>query len=405
MAINRRGCLLSLSLPTLNSMHPLRTIFPKLPFLLSHSSSHSSSTMVRTLLVISLELLIISLLFGQSPVSALMDGSPPRPPPPAFFAFGDSILDTGNNNNITSLMKCNFLPYGRDFKGGNKPTGRFCNGKVPSDFLAELTGVKEYLPPYMDPNLKMEDLLTGVSFASGGTGYDPLTSKIASVISLPDQLNLFKNYTRRIAAAVGRKQAADIVRWSIYIVMAGSNDIANNYYTLPFRKATHDVDSYTDLLVDNATSFYQGLYYVGARRIGVFSAPPIGCVPGERTLDGGPLRECSDKQNAMALLFNRKLSDEIDALNRQLRGSRIMYINVYSPIYEVIKNYADYGFKVVNKGCCGTGNIELSALCTLSEPINCRNASSHVFWDSFHPTERAYEIISKGIMSNYISKL
>ncbi|KAK4774067.1 hypothetical protein SAY87_029086 [Trapa incisa] len=383
-------------------MHALRTAFPKLPLLQSPSSS-CPSTMTRTLLAISLELLIISLLFGQSPVSAILDGSLARSPPPAIFAFGDSILDTGNNNNITTVMRCNFLPYGRDFMGGNKPTGRFCNGKVPSDFLAELTGVKEYLPPYLDPNLKTKDLLTGVSFASGGTGYDPLTSNIASVISLSEQLNLFKDYMRKIEAAVGRMQAKTIVRESIYIVMAVSNDISNNYYFLPIRRVTHNVNSYTDLLINNATNFYKGLYQLGARRIGVFSALPIGCVPNGRTLDGGRQRECSDKQNAMALLFNRKLSNKIDALNKQLHGSRIMYINAYSPAYDIIKNYSNYGFKDANKGCCGTGKIEVSALCNpLSQALTCKNVTSHVFWDSFHPSERTYEILSKEIMGKYI---
>jgi hypothetical protein len=53
---------------------------------------------------------------------------------PAVLMFGDSIVDTGNNNNIKSIVKCNFPPYGREFKGGIS-TGRFSNGKVPSDFL------------------------------------------------------------------------------------------------------------------------------------------------------------------------------------------------------------------------------------------------------------------------------
>ncbi|RDX87124.1 GDSL esterase/lipase EXL2, partial [Mucuna pruriens] len=54
---------------------------------------------------------------------------------PAVLVFGDSIMDTGNNNNnMQTLAKCNFPPYGRDFQGG-VPTGRFGNGKVPSDFV------------------------------------------------------------------------------------------------------------------------------------------------------------------------------------------------------------------------------------------------------------------------------
>lgn len=53
---------------------------------------------------------------------------------PGVFMFGDSIVDTGNNNNLTTLVKSNFPPYGRDFMGG-LPTGRFGNGKVPSDLI------------------------------------------------------------------------------------------------------------------------------------------------------------------------------------------------------------------------------------------------------------------------------
>ncbi|KAH0973127.1 hypothetical protein GBA52_025283 [Prunus armeniaca] len=49
-----------------------------------------------------------------------------------------------------------------------KPTGRFSNGRVPSDLIAESVGVKNILPAYLDPSLK-------------------------SVLSLSDQLDLFKN--------------------------------------------------------------------------------------------------------------------------------------------------------------------------------------------------------------------
>lgn len=59
---------------------------------------------------------------------------PPNVEVPAVIAFGDSIVDPGNNNKIKTLVKCNFPPYGKDFEGGN-PTGRFCNGKIPSDLL------------------------------------------------------------------------------------------------------------------------------------------------------------------------------------------------------------------------------------------------------------------------------
>lgn len=42
--------------------------------------------------------------------------------------FGDSLMDTGNNNNMQIPAKYNFPPCGKDFQGGI-PTGRFNNGK------------------------------------------------------------------------------------------------------------------------------------------------------------------------------------------------------------------------------------------------------------------------------------
>lgn len=59
---------------------------------------------------------------------------PPNITFPAVIAFGDSIVDPGNNNMVKTLVKCDFPPYGKDFEGGI-PTGRFCNGKIPSDLL------------------------------------------------------------------------------------------------------------------------------------------------------------------------------------------------------------------------------------------------------------------------------
>lgn len=46
-------------------------------------------------------------------------------------------------------------------------------------FAVEELGIKPVLPPYLDPSLKDEDLLTGVNFASGAAGYDPLTSQLS----------------------------------------------------------------------------------------------------------------------------------------------------------------------------------------------------------------------------------
>lgn len=96
---------------------------------------------------------------------------------PAIIVFGDSTVDTGNNNRIATMLKSNFEPYGRDFMGG-KPTGRFCNGRLATDFISEAFGLGTTIPAYLDPAYTIRDFAIGVCFASAGTGMDNATSDV-----------------------------------------------------------------------------------------------------------------------------------------------------------------------------------------------------------------------------------
>ncbi|KAM1062566.1 hypothetical protein ACFX13_027532 [Malus domestica] len=279
---------------------------------------------------------------------------------PAVIVFGDSIVDPGNNNNIGTIVKCNFSPYGRDFVG-KRPTGRFSNGRVPSDLVVESVGVKKILPTYLDSNLKIQDLLTGVSFAS-------------------DQLDLFKKYISKINAAVGKERTATIVSKSIYIVCTRSNDIANTYLSTPLRRPHYDIPAYTDLMVKSASSFFQ------------------------RTLSGGIDKGCSETANQAASLFNSKLSAQIDAFNKRLPETRLVYLDIYNTLLSLIQNPTQYGFEVINRGCCGTGNFEVSILCTRYSPGTCNDSSKYIFWDSYHPSEKGYEVITSLVFDSQVHK-
>ncbi|KAH9617266.1 hypothetical protein KSS87_006892 [Heliosperma pusillum] len=316
---------------------------------------------------------------------------------PALLVFGDSIVDPGNNDYIDTIGRANFPPYGRDFAGG-VATGRYSNGKIPSDLIAEQMGLKELVPPYLDPSLQINDLLTGVSFASGAAGYDPESAKLANAISLDKQLKLFKQYINKLKAAVGDNATSTIISQSVYLVCAGSNDITNTYFALPFRKLQYTVSSYTSLMVDWASTFVQDLYDLGARKIGVISAPPCGCLPSQRTLHGGLKRTCFEKENKASILYNTKLSSKLNVLNQKLNGSTVAYLDIYDSSLNLINNPSQSGFQVANKGCCGTGNLEVSFLCTEFDIGTCKDASKYIFWDSFHPTEAAYRIIVNDIV-------
>ncbi|GFP95234.1 GDSL esterase/lipase exl3 [Phtheirospermum japonicum] len=284
---------------------------------------------------------------------------------PAVIVFGDSVVDTGNNNYIETIVKVNYPPYGQDFMGG-KPTGRFSDGKVPSDLIAEELGIKGLLPAYFDPTLKDEDLLT--------------------VLSLSEQLEMFKEYIRKLEKIVGYEKTSTILSQSLIILVTGSNDITNTYFGTPLRKSQYDVSSYADFLVAYASSFVQDLYKLGARRIGVFGLPPLGCLPSQRTLKGGAERECVDLYNQAAEMFNYKLSAEMDSINTRYPAARIIYIDIYKLPLDVIHNPQKYG------------TIEVAFLCKYT----CPDAYEYVFWDSFHLTEKAYRLLVHEILKHSI---
>lgn len=63
------------------------------------------------------------------------NGANAQPQVPCYFIFGDSLVDNGNNNQITSLAKGNYRPYGIDYPQG--PTGRFSNGRTVVDVIGK----------------------------------------------------------------------------------------------------------------------------------------------------------------------------------------------------------------------------------------------------------------------------
>ncbi|GAB2268222.1 hypothetical protein Dimus_003200 [Dionaea muscipula] len=128
---------------------------------------------------------------------------------------------------------------------------------------AEKLGLKEYVPAYRDQNLQSEELLTGVSFASGGSGYDPLTPELMSVIPISDQIEMFKEYKVKLKGMVGEERANFIIANSVALLVSSSNDIAITYFGLGIQRAKYDVNSYTDMITSSASSFVQVLPLVG----------------------------------------------------------------------------------------------------------------------------------------------
>ncbi|XP_010510188.1 PREDICTED: GDSL esterase/lipase At2g31550-like [Camelina sativa] len=312
---------------------------------------------------------------------------------PAILIFGDSTVDTGNNNYpIQTIFRAKHVPYGIDLPGST-PTGRFSNGKLMSDILATKLNIKQFIPPFLQPNLSDQDILTGVCFASAGAGYDDRTSVTTQAIPVLEQPNMFKSYIVRLKGIVGDKKAMEIINNAFVLVSAGPNDFILNYYDFLSRHLKYPlISDYQDFILKRLENFVQELYSLGCRNIMVGGLPPIGCLPIQMTAKVNLFRSCLEQENSDSILYNQKLQKLLPQIEASLTGSKILYANIYDPVMDMIQNSGKFGFKETKRGCCGTGFLEMSFMCNALSPT-CGNRSEFLFFDSIHPSEATCNII------------
>ncbi|KAF3541885.1 hypothetical protein F2Q69_00023845 [Brassica cretica] len=191
------------------------------------------------------------------------------------------------------------------------------------------------------------------------------------------------------------------IKEAIFCVSAGTNDFVINYFTIPIRRKSFTIEAYQHFVTYNLKQFIQDLWHEGARIITVAGLPPIGCLPIVITVfSGEPLtnRRCIDRFSTVAINYNFYLQKELDLMQKSLAhlGSKIFYLDVYNPVYEIILDHRRFGFEEVSRGCCGIGYLEASVLCNPKSYV-CPNTSAYVFFDSIHPSEKTYFILFKAL--------
>ncbi|KAL1549367.1 GDSL esterase/lipase-like protein [Salvia divinorum] len=333
-------------------------------------------------------------LAGVSVVLLVVGGEPLVP---ALCIFGDSVVDVGNNNNLQTLIKANFLPYGRDYIT-HAPTGRFCNGKLAIDFTADYLGFSSYPPAYLSKEATGDRILSGVNLASAASGYYETTAQLYRAVTLTQQLENYKEWQSKVVKMVGRSKGEAIFSGGIHLVSAGSSDFIQNYYINPLLNGVYSPDQFSHILLRSYSSFIQNLYKLGARRIGVTSLPPTGCLPAAITLFGGGSNECVARLNKDSVSFNQKLNSTSQNLKANLDGLKLVVFDIYQPLLDMITNPSDNGLFEARRACCGTGTVETSILCNSISLGTCSNATGYVFWDGFHPSQAANEILAQALL-------
>ncbi|KAL0410013.1 UNVERIFIED_CONTAM: GDSL esterase/lipase [Sesamum latifolium] len=263
---------------------------------------------------------------------------------------------------------------------------------------ADYLGFNSYPPAYLSQEARGRNILNGVNFASAASGYYENTPQLYRALTLTRQLEYYKDWQSKVVNLVGRAKANDIFSGGIHLVSAGSSDFIQNYYINPLLNRAYTPDQFSDILMRSYSTLIQNLYNLGARRIGVTSLPPTGCLPAAITLFGAGSNQCVARLNHDAISFNNKLNNTSQNLKANLPGLKLVVFDIYNPLLDMIVKPTDSGFFESRRACCGTGTIETSYLCNARSVGTCSNATQYVFWDGFHPSEAANEKLAQNLL-------
>ncbi|KAL4579246.1 hypothetical protein LXL04_015384 [Taraxacum kok-saghyz] len=322
----------------------------------------------------------------------------------AIFVFGDSLVDVGNNNYITTIARADHDPIGVDF---GKATGRFTNGRTVTDILGELLGFTSYPPPYLAPTTVGPVLLKGVNYASGASGIlDESGANWIGRIPMDKQVDNFEKTKADIISSIGAPATLKLFATALFQVTTSSNDFINNYF-LPSIK-NQPPETFIETMISAFRRQLTKLYDLGARKIIVTNAPPIGCIPYERDYNPSTGKECVASQNLLARQYNHLLKGMLIELTTTLKGSTFLYADVYRIVDDIIQNYKSYDFEIADSACCNVLGSHGGLLPCFPYADFCPDRSKYVFWDAYHVTDSVNAIIAKRLLdgdSNDISPI
>lgn len=305
-----------------------------------------------------------SLLAGTLFVLATVSSSVSAAPYSDVYFFGDSLTDTGNDFILSSTLHAidpsvPIVPA----PGGYNDSGRFSNGPVYSEQLAQRLGFD--LRP---------SLLGGTNYAYGGARTDSVT--------LPLSLS-FEQQVQQFTEASGPADPD-----ALYVLFIGGNDATDVLQGL----APPDTLS---AAVARIGASIEAIAAEGARHLLIPNVADLGLAP-LATVNGAIERNLG--ASAIASTFNELLA----AMLRQFDGSPldIVEFDTFALLNDWVADPARFGLTDVRHSCqqptgatLPDGQPEYAIFCSDAD------AAGHLFWDEMHPTTSAHGLLADALLA------
>ncbi|KAI4339283.1 hypothetical protein MLD38_024243 [Melastoma candidum] len=307
--------------------------------------------------------------------------------PVRIFVFGDSYADTGNWDRSGGSWH---LPYGITFPG--KPSGRFSDGRVLTDYFASFFGAISP-PPYNQRSYTMKSIPQyGMNFAYGGTGvFNTLVNKP----NMTTQIEFFKDLVER------KVYSKEDLAKSIALVSVAGNDYA------AYARGHQDqqgLQVFISALIDQLSVNLKRIHGLGVAKIAVTGLPPLGCLP--QLTSYVNYKNCSAHWNSLAESHNKKLEEMVEESKNEKGGpGHVLVLDLQMAFTSaLIRHGLETGsLESVLKPCC-LGAKEGYFCGSLDEKGErmyavCDEPQKSFFWDDIHPSQNGWASVSSLLRS------
>lgn len=324
--------------------------------------------------------------------------------------FGDSLSDT--NNLKSNLQIATFQPFF---------WGRFSNGPVWNDYLANLAHVR------------IENNSQG-----GAVTKADLSADMSEIMStdVNGLISFFREVGRYIAIGSIEEFVDEYLKINddhinepdktLFIIWAGANDYLRKFNSS--EELTNLIDNpdvpkkggnaIADMSSDNIVNEVVKLYKAGARHILVGNLPDIGVTPAIRsdknykfgtTSEDERRYHLSQELSRITALHNKLLKEKIAKVKGKLmdNASQIILFDAAKALNNLMNNIGpkgeldfDYGIDNANSfgelTIPGKKPLKIGKKCYFGDPSGskesmiCNNASKMLFWDEIHPTSAGH---------------
>ncbi|XP_024359198.1 GDSL esterase/lipase At5g03600 isoform X1 [Physcomitrium patens] len=308
-----------------------------------------------------------------------------------IFSFGDSYLDIGNRDpkNFTRtpvgpVNQAWINPYG--LTNPAVPTGRFCDGQVFSDILADYIGLhpRPYILYEERPSTRKED---GMNFAVGGSG-------------VKDNLGFTK--TRDQIAQLKTVINSGVYSETVYKESLILFTISGNDYYAFLRNSQviglAEIGIFIVAVVNQLVEDLKTLYNMGFRNFAVSTLPPLGCLPGVSAFTGS--LSCLEVANVVSTTHNSLLKAMLTNSSSILAAANLIILDNELAFREILLNQIQTQFTSGLKACCkGSGSFNLcgdvdkATRTPLYTLCSANTISTYFFWDEVHPTQAGWRSV------------